>query len=156
MILYYLQLWYYEINFIFSNRIFLSFLFYSSYIDTYSYTYQKKKKMTIFAIPRAHTFAPQIKFNKYSSYSLFFFIAENVHIGYCSKYSYWLLLKISGTESPQDMYHYTSYESSVFFPWNFLYPHSHFCPGARIEHVVRGVILSLWPKLLCITLACSD
>ena len=41
--------------------------------------------MTIFAIPRAHTFAPQIKFNKHSSYSLFF---------NCSKCSYWLLLKI--------------------------------------------------------------
>ena len=167
--------------------------------------------MTIFAIPRAHTFAPQIKFNKHSSYSLFF---------NCSKCSYWLLLKIfifilesasgclgiycfisiipcvvrilpfqtillplrycsparrralthtctdnlsqyqapqnhrssniaqillkiSVTESLQNMYHYTSYESSVFFPWNFLYPHSHFCPGARIEHVVRGVTLSL-------------
>ena len=52
-----------------------------------------------------------------------------------------ILLKISVTESLQNMYHYTSYESSVFFPWNFLYPHSHFCPGARIEHVVRGVTL---------------
>lgn len=154
MILYYLQLWYYEINFIFSNRIFLSFLFYSSYIDTYSYTYLKKKWPSLPS--HGPHLRPTDQVQQIQWLLIVFFIAQNVHIGYCSKYSYWLLLKISGTESPQDMYHYTSYESSVFFPWNFLYPHSHFCPGARIEHVVRGVILSLWPKLLCITLACSD
>ena len=145
MILYYLQLWYYEINFRFSNRIFLSFLFHSSYIDAYSYAYLKKWS----SLP-SHGTTPSpcrsISTNTVVTHCFF----------YCSKYSYWSLLKISRTESPQDTCHYSSYESSVFFPRDVLSPHCHLYPGARIEHVVVGLTLSLWPKLLCITLACSD
>ena len=109
MILYYLQLWYYEINFIFSNRIFLSFLFYSSYIDTYSYTYLKKKWPSLPS--HGPTPLPHRSSSTNTVVTHCFLIAQNVHIGYCSKYSY------SYWKVPQDVWEFIASFPSSHVSW---------------------------------------